>query len=354
MLGARIRRSFAWLNIISRGSRTAFAHTVLLRVCVWGVAVLLATLVSVADRASAEPELALSWTADASCPDIAWARERLRERLGREPAELAHSALRVSAEFRHADAQFVLLLHSEQGDSQGDRRVAGKECRELAEAAVLMLALALDSEAAARSDGTPRMAATDDELPPGLRPKEQAKPVREALLDHFWVVRASGIASLGDQPKWSGGGQIAAGYEWPGLRAELDGFWLAPRTGGHGADGRVRVSLWVVRPTVCASFVGQRTQVQGCAGFELGEMSGQGLGLNRSQRNHLLWSAAALGPRVSWAITRHLGLIAELWVTAVLDRPRFISTNAQGGQKTSLAEAGVVSGRAALGLEARF
>ena len=83
-------------------------------------------------------------------------------------------------------------------------------------------------------------------------------------------------------------------------------------------------------------------------------MGGQGLGLGQSQRNHALWSAVALGPRLSWLVARGLALVAELAASLPLDRPRFVSASAVGPTKTKLYEPAPLAGRATLGLEARF
>src|SRR5688572_7174342 len=72
-------------------------------------------------RAQDDRELVLAWQADTACPDGAWALARVSERLGRPLARASGDALRATATLTHEGDRFVLALHTEQGESRGDR-----------------------------------------------------------------------------------------------------------------------------------------------------------------------------------------------------------------------------------------
>lgn len=318
---------------------------------------LFALALSAAAPASAQSELALTWQAAEGCPDADWAQARVRERLGRALADRAEQPLVATATLRRDGDRFVLTLHTEQADANGDRTLAAQSCAELAEAAVLVLALAVDADAVARAEqGTTaqHQAEIDRERPPFLRPTEtQAKA--SAPRDRPWAVRADALVALGPLPGVSAGPSLALAREVRRLRFELSGFWLWPREGREpGTPGSVRVSLWALRPTMCARLFGERAQLSACLAAELGRISGRGRGLAIAQESHALWPAASLAPRLSIAATRMLFLQLELGIVAPLVRPRFVSTDGQGRALTRLYEAAPVAGRATLGIELRF
>ncbi len=317
---------------------------------------LFALLCSAPAVTSAQSELALTWDAAEGCPDADWAQARLRERLGRPLADRAQEPLLARAALIRDGDRFVLTLHTEQAGATGDRALAAAACAELAEAAVLVLALAIDPDAVARVDegAPPRAAELDHERPPFLTPPE-ANVKRKELRPRLWAVRADGLVALGPLPGITAGPSLALGRDFQRLRAELSGFWLWPTEGGApGVPGSVRVSLWALRPTLCARLFGQRAQLSACVGMELGRISGRGVDLAIAQQSHALWPAAALAPRLSIAATNMVFLQLELGIVAPLVRPRFVSTDGQGRALTVLYEAAPVVGRATLGLELRF
>ena len=221
---------------------------------------------------------------------------------------------------------------------------------------MLVLALAIDPDAVARIDegAQQRVAELDNERAPFLTPA-QSSVKRVEPQPRVWAVRADALVALGPLPGVTAGPSLAVARDFGRLRAELSGFWLWPSEGREpGAPGSVRVSLWALRPTMCARLFGERAQLSACLAVELGRISGRGVDLAVAEESHALWPAASLAPRLSIAATRMVFLQLELGVVAPLVRPRFVSTDGQGRALTSLYEAAPVAGRATLGLELRF
>jgi hypothetical protein len=318
---------------------------------------LLFVLACSAPGAASAQELALTWQAAEGCPDADWAHGRLNERLGRALADRAQDPLAATATLAREGERFVLTLHTVQAGVAGDRALAASSCAELAEAAVLVLALAIDPDAVARIDegAAQRVAELDSERPPFLTPAAQRPAIVEPARARPWAVRADALLALGPLPGVTAGPSLAIAYQWTRLRAELSGYWLWPRE-GHESDapGSVRVSLWALRPTMCVRLLGQRVQLSGCAALELGRIHGRGLDLPIPQESQALWPAASLAPRLAIAAGNMVFFQLELGLVAALVRPRFVSTDGQGRALTALYEASPLAGRATLGVELRF
>jgi hypothetical protein len=328
------------------------------QIALYCLSCMLAAIALTPGLAHAERELVLTWHAAPECPDADWALRRLGERLGRPLAD-RESTLRATATLRKQGDRYLLSLHTEQDEVIGDRTLAAQSCDELAEATVLVLALAIDPEAVARVDeGVPApapVAEPDSERPPFLTPQPKPAPRAHARSPRSWSVRADALVPLGPLPGFTAGASLALAHEWSRFRAELSGYWLLPSEGrDEPGEGRVRVSLWALRPTVCARLFGHKAQLSACAALELGQISGRGVGLPAAQESHTLWPAASIAPRLSIALGKVVFLVAEAGVVAPFIRPRFVSTDAQGRALQPLYEAAPVTGRATLGLELRF
>jgi hypothetical protein len=97
----------------------------------------------------------------------------------------------------------------------------------------------------------------------------------------------------------------------------------------------------------------------GCAGFELGDLHGQGFGRSTPyyQFNPIdeggLWVAPTLAGRLAWRITRSFALVLDVGLVVPLRRDNFVIYNLVQAP-LQLHEAGPVEGRAAIGPEVRF
>jgi hypothetical protein len=95
--------------------------------------------------------LELTWSAPPGCPDEAAVRAELaRALVVRESVVL--QTLHARGEVRRDGARFVLVLDTRLGGVSGSRRVYARECRDLARAATLVLALAYGGGVEVRSE----------------------------------------------------------------------------------------------------------------------------------------------------------------------------------------------------------
>jgi hypothetical protein len=298
-------------------------------------------------RAESVPELSLTWRADPNCPDGAWAEARLRDRLGRELADNAPDTLSALAHLSRGPNGFRLQLQV-QGSAEGERRLDAQRCEELAEAAVLVLAIALEERA-------PQPAATDSHEPPAP-PPESPRPEAETQPGPRGVaLRADGLLDLGFLPSPSLGPQLSLAYRWPRLRAELGGYWLPPRATDADGLGNVSVSLWSLRAIGCARLWARSLfRLEACAGFELGRAVGKGLDLEAERERRWLNRAITGGLRASVQAGSLLALVLEPGLAVPLGRPSFVSATDADGSLRTLHTAAPVSFRVTLGAELRF
>lgn len=261
----------------------------------WGAAALVLLPAAVGAQS-----VALGWEAPPGCPD----RAALLTRLPTAPRPLSASA-RVT---RRADGRWAMHLDIDDGAVRGERDLLADTCAELADAAVLILALTLDGAPAATPGPPPRPAPP----PPPAR--------REGVR---WSVRAMGGVDLGTMPSASPVASLsfAAGRSW--WRLEASASWLPSQRvalpSGAGGDfdaGRVTLRGCVVP-------IARRVELRGCAGFDLGLIAGAGFGVPDPDHGSAFWWGARAGAEVAWRATRRVSLAVAADGVALIDRPTF-------------------------------
>jgi hypothetical protein len=99
----------------------------------------------------------------------------------------------------------------------------------------------------------------------------------------------------------------------------------------------------------CGQVVAGRPTVLGCAGFELGRLSGDGVGLARPRTGGAMWQALAAEVGVLVPVTRRMAAVVRGGASVPLSRPEFIVDGA-----ARVHRAASLDGRLALGLELSF
>lgn len=317
--------------------------------------------------ARAEPELALTWPVIEGCPQPAWIERRVGERLGRPLDDRAARSLHASAAIIPQGGGLTLALHVKQGEREGVRAISGASCDELAEAAVLVIALAIDPNALARAEPEPDLATSVAELPTAraptpqeIKPSAAPTPPPQAAKSprvNEPALRFRGHAGLaldaGSLPTVGLGPLAAIGYQWGRYRAEITGLWLAPRA-SSGGQGRVTVSVWAIAPTGCIDLVGRRAVLSTCAAVELGQAVGRGQQLEASLKAKAPHAAGSAALRLTVPVLANASLLAETSALAPFQRVRFVSLDTNDESPVALHESAKASLRARLAAELRF
>ena len=89
-------------------------------------------------------------------------------------------------------------------------------------------------------------------------------------------------------------------------------------------------------------------EIAACAGLELGDLHGQGLGVRSPLPADGIWFAATALGRASWRIAPSFGVFLDLGLAIPFARDQFRLDN------STIHQAGLVEGRASLGPELRF
>jgi hypothetical protein len=319
----------------------------------------LAWLVCAPSQARADAAWQLSWHAHASCPDAAWAEQRIRDHLGRRAPGDTSEALHAKVELTRRRGRFALELHTSRSTTHGTRSLSGTSCAELAEAAVLIIVLAIDqAEDVAKepsepnpSPPTPSSPASDTEKPPGLRPSAVAR-AKSPLPDRAYA-RLSGLADVGSLPRASWGGALAGGIVLGGFRLELSAAWWQAQS--SRARPGVRVGRLSGLARACHDSLSRtRVSLGPCLGLSLAVDTAEGLGQPETRRTRNLVPAAEISPRLRVRMTGRLWLTLSPELHIPLKRYRFVTLDTSTGQTTSLHTPSPVSGGANLGVEVRF
>ncbi|WP_437784388.1 hypothetical protein [Sorangium sp. So ce1097] len=353
---------------------------------------LAAALAAAATEARAEEGawgVDLDWAAPDACADGGRVLAEIEQRLGRPAAAQGGPRLGARAEVsQNARGSWDLRLTTTLGEATSSRDLHGETCAELASAAALIIALALDPEAAARAPmgaapgagpgadagagalpdagpGAPDGAAAPDARAAGAPPAASSPPPpdagrpaapagvgapREARLALRGALRAFGVLDASALPAVAPGAGLAAGALLGAVRAEVSGAYfgaqkaLVPATPMGGdvwlASGALRL---------CYASRHKDLEIGPCAGLEAGVMSATGFGVTSPGSNRALWLAPQLGALATYALSDKLRVPLAVEVLFPVVRDEFVLVGIGSVHRIP-----AVTVRAALGVELRL
>lgn len=315
---------------------------------------------ALAPRTSRASPPSIAWEAPAGCPDGAEVERRAAALLAGS-LRAAPPELRFRFAVRAEAGRWVLEGVQEGAAGSGARTLRASECAALAEAAALLVALAVDptlppapedrvvepvtvvppppplqdvpkdrseegpAEAAPAPEPTPMALAEPSPSPPPPGVEAPARRVRGAL----GLQAGLGLGAL---PRPAALLRLVGGVRWRALRVGgRASVWLPreapaptrPEVGGRFwlASGGVQV-CGVARPA-------RRVEFPLCAAFELGLLTGRGTGtLHVARTARALWAAVAAGPAISVEVSRRVAVMAAVEGLVMVVRPHFEVTGA--------------------------
>lgn len=346
------------------------------------IAAVLAGLLLARGAASSEPALPLrvAYSAPAGCPGrdallthVSTRTTRTRTAAPNEPAR--ELVVRIDAQKGGFRGRLVVPASAD-GPHQ-EREVASKSCDELVEALGFFIALTLDPNASATPpqapapiptpplvpppSALPPAAVLAPAAPPSAAPPRVPPPVRAPARSTWHLGFGTGIAAVGGvAPTVRLGNRFfvelaafpAHARASDGSHAPTDPTLFAPSLSLSGVStatatsvtshGTVALRWQALTAEACPVRVllSRSIWLRPCAGFELGRLRGDGVGIARAQRNDALWIAVELAGRLTLDITSRIFGAIELGAAAPLDRPRFryasgavaFDTSAVGGR----------------------
>ena len=292
----------------------------------------------------ASPWVELQLDAPLGCPNRAAIEAAVNRLVQRAP----QAPLRVSARFAPDGNRWVLFAVFE----NGQRVIPGDSCLAVAEALVVILALAIDPTASQRSTdfsdlqrrSAPNAPAPNGTTPVAAPPAGPAPSAKRAT-DQRWDMPTPDLhdsvpqrqkqqtrlgmsflmlAETGALPTSSYGPALFARYGTPSYWGEFSVSGLLPRFKGTTRD-RTKggyIGWFAGQLAGCAAPV-QALPLAGCLGAELGEMVGRGENTGHNTWAYALWYAASASAVFRTELHRDLGLELRLGAAVPFAHPPF-------------------------------
>lgn len=294
----------------------------------------------VVPAAPASPEAAtfpveLSWDAPAGCPDADAVRASIARGLPSAEGGLArvHALVSVAQDAEHWRA----ALELRGADWTATRKLKGPTCAAVADAASLVIVMALASELQAGEVVV--------ETPPPPPPPPVAPRSSSSLL-----VGIGGAVDTSSLPAATSGLAVAIGWRWARTRADLRGAFFREQTGKVADQLSTGATLSLLTASVRGCYVrGDVVSVGPCIAAGLDRIVGRGSGPITSAEDSVIAPFFAGGLIAEWRLSRWVVPFLSAEAAIPLVRARF-SVEDVG----LVHQAAAVSFRGAAGLELRF
>ncbi|HKO50547.1 MAG TPA: hypothetical protein VJV79_22645 [Polyangiaceae bacterium] len=298
----------------------------------------------------------IRWQGEESCRREAEVLEQVESMIGRPISSIEIADFELNVRRLSGDQWSLELTTVRRADRvRSARAIRGASCAEVTDAAAVAIALAIGpAEPTLEPPSRPEPAGDPSRPTPPAKAAPPAGKPPEIPSSLEWFAGLAGALDSSATPSVAVGAALHLGLSWlptdksrTRLRFELEGALYAPSETGDAAKAG-RFQLFYVAPLVCGERPFGGPTLLGCAGYELGQLSGEGVGaaVTASHPSNTFWSAvrAELGLLVPLASTLRIAGRAGVAVPLirrefVLDGPEVVFRPAP------------VSARAELGLE---
>lgn len=315
---------------------------------------LLAAMLGVLEPSPVGERLDLTWEAPDGCPRVEEIRRSVDGYLGTDSFGPELDRVRLAGHVRPGAGKFVLDIEVELPEGTVRREVTAERCAELADAAGLLIAVALDPLRTSQRLEVPAPEAP----PPREEPPKPRSPPTSSVVPQpstkkvAWELRAAGAGELGTLPSVGGGTWLALGAAGPRWRAELSGQYWFPRTirpfDAAPAAG-ARVSSFGGGARACFVAKAGPLELPSCASLEGGVMRARGVSLSQVRTSSRPWLATSVGQELVWISSRRIGVFVAVDLVINVLRPTFVVDDLG-----RVFAAGPVGGRLLLGPQVRI
>lgn len=278
-------------------------------------------------------ELELQWAAPPQCPQAPTVRAAIDANLGQATFDAALSSIVARGTITPDGGAWQLDVEVSLPSGRVERSVVGRDCEDLASAAGLMIAVALDPLRVVDTVGEPppslirpdAVPQADEEERPELSPRRQplVPKGRERLLIE---PRVGGVLEIGSLGLVRGGVAAGVGFVGPRWRVDIVAQWWAPRPVrpfGAALDAGVSVQQVGGGARACVRSRVGPVELPTCLGFEAGVAVAGGIGLDEPRNAALPWAAAVVGQELTWVSRRRVGVFVGADAMLHVVRPRF-------------------------------
>lgn len=274
-----------------------------------------------------EPALTLDWSAPRGCPS--------RDEVLTDATALLHGSLEAQARTAAsavvrpiAEQQWEVTLTVESRGARTTRTVKARDCRALASATAVILAVSAEGDSPLMDDGP----AVSSVLPPTRRQIVVTQTEIRRVRTGSGSVTASGVLDFGTLPNTPAGGlELSAG--WTGRRRPwrlraLAGVGFFPTQAAEMPNGDGGTfSLFSVGGRVCAAVARAKVEAGPCIGAAVDRMTAIGSGPAgeiEAQSVTAVWIAASAGGLAVWRLLPRVALVLRVDVVVPLARTQFV------------------------------
>ncbi len=282
-----------------------------------GPASLLSAWLAFAGSPSVGERLELSWTAPAGCPTQTQVRASIDEYLGRDEFGEAIAQVEIAGRIEPVSGgRFRLGIVVRLPGGTVDREVEAALCEELAAAAGLMIAVALDP-----------LRVVDVVRPPPAPAPATPDPAPAAEPRLGVGLRAGGAGQLGVLPGFGAGVWAALALVGPRYRVEVSGqYWLPQEVKPFEDKPRAgaRIQFGAAAARACFVPTAGRFEFPSCVAIEVGAARAHGIGLAQTRVSHRPWVAGVVGQELVWVSRRRVGVWLGADGLLNISRPSFL------------------------------
>jgi hypothetical protein len=278
------------------------------------IAVLLGTvMLALCCRARAQPaqHVRLEWKVPAGCPTRDAVLMAINRQLGN--SFQTDTELRASAEIKEVGPEaFTLAIDYALAGQPAERReVPAESCRAAADAAALLIAVALSPQEAAPA--TPPAAAAPKA---GGEANERAMQVR-------FEIAALGTLDTAIMPHVGAGAAVRLALGLDGFVLDLTPRVWASQRAEH-APASANVKAWAVELGVCYLLTLSSLQAGPCGRVEIGQLAANATGVDAATSGNARLQAMSLSLQVRSAVFPWLWLLLDAGADWIERRPQFV------------------------------
>ena len=267
--------------------------------------------------------LALSWLAPETCPDADSERAEIRRRVG--VIDPAHVPEPVTAEVEiraSGTGAFGLSLRTRVGETSGERSLTGDDCRQLADAAALVLALLINPKASLGPEPPTVTAPPPVTAPPAMPADDDATFDQHARFG----MGLDAVMAFGVLPGLDAG-LAGRGFFQQGrlvLMARTGGFFAKDKPAAVLPGASASFYLLESALTICArTLPGRRLGAMLCLGPALEWLHGSSAGVSSPGEASAFWACALAGAAGQLRLSRRTRLRLAAEVRGLGSRPDF-------------------------------
>jgi hypothetical protein len=276
----------------------------------------------------------LTWESPAECRQSSRTLEQVERLIGRGFSEVDTVDFAVTIN-RRSDGSWRLLLSSRRRNEQEQdrtRELVGSSCDEVTSAVAVAIAMAIE-ESEKAEEQVLKNSAGEDTTSTAQTPSTADKALvttpktSEPSRPSPWrfSIGLGVLLDKGALPKVAPGGrlEVSAGvgaFKVVGFGALFASQQTLVNDGERGGE----FSFVMGGLLACGVYDTGRPRLLGCGGFEIGQISGEGVGMVRPRKRDTGWRALPLDVGIEWPLSKSVALGFRVGITVPLTRRNFV------------------------------